>query len=89
MGTHPDLVGVSHGVFDKYMPTKNQIHKERDFHVTGVLLEVPVGITEEELEKNINVSILFCRLAGSTAGAAAIHHLMEDAATTEISNQNM
>jgi malate synthase len=89
---HPDLVGLAMIVFDKYMPTKNQIHINReDFNVTEEdLLEVPVGtITEEGVRKNINVSILYIASWLNGQGAAAIHHLMEDAATAEISRSQL
>jgi malate synthase len=89
---HPDLVGLAMTVFDKYMPTKNQIHvKREDVNVSEEdLLEVPVGtITEEGVRKNINVSILYIASWLNGQGAAAIHHLMEDAATAEISRSQL
>ncbi|MFI0492450.1 MAG: malate synthase A, partial [Flavobacterium sp.] len=78
--------------FDTYMPTKNQIHVKRDdVHVTEAdLLEAPKGtITEEGVRKNINVSILYLASWLNGQGAAAIHHLMEDAATAEISRSQL
>jgi malate synthase len=89
---HPDLVALAKKEFDTYMPTKNQIHvKREDVHVTEAdLLEVPVGtITEEGIRKNINVSILYLTSWLNGQGAAAIHHLMEDAATAEISRSQL
>lgn len=89
---HPDLVPIAMNVFDKYMPTKNQIHiKRADVSVTDTdLLEVPKGtITEEGIRKNINVSILYLASWLNGQGAAAIHHLMEDAATAEISRSQL
>ncbi|NGY36462.1 malate synthase A [Flavobacterium sp. XN-5] len=89
---HPDLVGLAMTVFDKYMPTKNQIHvKREDVNVSEEnLLEAPVGtITEEGVRKNINVSILYIASWLNGQGAAAIHHLMEDAATAEISRSQL
>lgn len=89
---HPDLVPIAMNVFDKYMQTKNQIHvKREDVHVTEAdLLEAPKGtITEEGIRKNINVSILYLASWLNGQGAAAIHHLMEDAATAEISRSQL
>jgi malate synthase len=89
---HPDLVTIAMDVFDKYMRTKNQIHvKREDVNVTEAdLLEVPKGtITEEGIRKNINVSILYIASWLNGQGAAAIHHLMEDAATAEISRSQL
>ena len=89
---HPDLVALAMTVFDKYMPTKNQIHvKREDVTVSEKdLLEAPTGtITEEGIRKNINVSILYLASWINGQGAAAIHHLMEDAATAEISRSQL
>ncbi len=89
---HPDLVAIALKEFDTYMPTKNQIHvKREDVHVTEAdLLEAPKGtITEEGIRKNINVSILYLASWLNGQGAAAIHHLMEDAATAEISRSQL
>lgn len=89
---HPDLVSLAMTVFDKYMPTKNQIHvKREDVHVTEKdLLETPKGtITEEGVRKNINISILYIASWLNGQGAAALHHLMEDAATAEISRSQL
>jgi malate synthase len=89
---HPDLVSIAMNVFDKYMPTKNQIHvKREDVNVTEAdLLEAPKGtITEEGIRKNINVSILYLASWLNGQGAVALHHLMEDAATAEISRSQL
>ncbi|MNF22840.1 Malate synthase A [compost metagenome] len=89
---HPDLVPIALEIFDKYMPTKNQIHvKREDVKVTAAdLLEVPTGtITEEGVRKNINISILYLASWLNGQGAAALHHLMEDAATAEISRSQL
>ena len=85
---HPDLVKVAMDAFDDYMPTKNQIHiKRRDVHVKAEhLLEIPEGtITEQGLRTNINVGIMYIESWLRGNGAAALYHLMEDAATAEIS----
>ncbi|MFV5696768.1 malate synthase A [Flavobacterium sp. ZT3R17] len=89
---HPDLVSIAMTVFDKYMPTKNQIHIKRDdVHVTeNDLLETPEGtITEEGVRKNISISVLYIASWLNGQGAAALHHLMEDAATAEISRSQL
>ncbi|MFV5690579.1 malate synthase A [Flavobacterium sp. LT1R49] len=89
---HPDLVSIAMTVFDKYMPTKNQIHVKRDdVHVTEKdLLETPEGtITEEGVRKNISISVLYIASWLNGQGAAALHHLMEDAATAEISRSQL
>ncbi|MDR2121858.1 MAG: malate synthase A [Flavobacteriaceae bacterium] len=85
---HPGLVPVAMEIFDKYMPTPNQIFNKREDVVTTeeALLEMPEGtITEKGIRENINVGILYIESWLSGRGAAAIYNLMEDAATAEIS----
>jgi malate synthase len=79
-------------VFDKYMPKSNQIHIKRDdVCVTEKdLLETPKGtITEESVRKNISISVLYLASWLNGQGAAALHYLMEDAATAEISRSQL
>ncbi|MEX0810849.1 MAG: malate synthase A [Chitinophagales bacterium] len=85
---HPGLVKVAMDVFDKYMPNPNQLDKKRaDVNVSAKdLIEIPEGtISETGLRKNINVGVLYIESWLRGNGAAAIYHLMEDAATAEIS----
>ncbi|MFD0861733.1 malate synthase A [Sungkyunkwania multivorans] len=85
---HPGLVALAKKVFDENMPTANQIHVKRaDLKITEAdLLERPSGtITEEGIRKNINVAILYIEAWLRGNGAVALYHLMEDAATAEIS----
>jgi malate synthase len=85
---HPALVPVARAIFDAGMPGKNQIQNlRRDVHVgASDLLDVPKGaITEAGLRHNVGVGVRYLAawLAGS--GCVPLHHLMEDAATAEIS----
>jgi malate synthase len=90
---HPGLVGVAKEIFDKYMPEANQISsngnsaKPSNSPVQAQdLIEVPEGeITVEGLRWNIDVGLqyLYSWLGG--LGCVPIYHLMEDAATAEIS----
>jgi len=85
---HPALVEVAMTEFNKYMPTPNQIFKKReDVEVSASdLVELPTGtITEAGIRKNINVGILYLEAWLRGYGAVALYHLMEDAATAEIS----
>lgn len=85
---HPGLVPVALEVFDAHMPGANQLDKLReDVSVTAAdLLAVPEGtITEAGLRNNLNVGIRYLESWLRGQGAVAIHHLMEDAATAEIS----
>lgn len=85
---HPGLVKVAMEVFDRHMPEANQLGMLRADEVITAqdLLVVPRGsITDGGLRKNINVAIQYIESWLNGNGAAAINHLMEDAATAEIS----
>ncbi|WP_411896166.1 malate synthase A [Winogradskyella sp. A2] len=89
---HPALVEVAIKEFDKYMPTPNQIFRKREnLSITeSDLLEIPKGtITEAGIRKNINVGILYMEAWLRGYGAVALYHLMEDAATAEISRTQL
>lgn len=85
---HPGLVAVAMEQFDTYMPQANQIDKKReDVNVTAAdLVELPKGtITETGLRTNIDVGIQYIEAWLRGNGCVPIYHLMEDAATAEIS----
>lgn len=85
---HPGLVPIAMEIFNQEMPKANQIHNKReDVNVSAAdLIEAPQGnITEEGLRMNINVGVLYIESWLRGNGAAALYHLMEDAATAEIS----
>jgi len=90
---HPGLVPVAKGVFDRLMPGPNQLDKKRDdvcVKAKDLLQLEPQGpITEAGLRTNINVSLQYIGswLAGN--GCVPINHLMEDAATAEISRSQI
>jgi malate synthase len=85
---HPGLVPVAMEIFDRLMPTPNQLHKKLDdVHITARdLLAIPEGkITEAGLRNNVDVSIQYMAAWLGGNGCVPIHNLMEDAATAEIS----
>ncbi|HEX9729281.1 MAG TPA: malate synthase A [Gemmatimonadales bacterium] len=85
---HPGLVTVARSVFDEYMPWPNQIEVPRDpVHIAAAdLLAVPAGsITRSGLRHNIDVGIRYLESWLRGSGCVPIYHLMEDAATAEIS----
>lgn len=89
---HPALVEVAMQIFDEFMPAPNQIAVEKEaVNLSAAnLLEVPKGtITETGVRQNINVGILYIESWLRGNGAAAIYHLMEDAATAEISRTQL
>jgi malate synthase len=85
---HPGLVGIAKEIFDREMPQPNQIARKRqDVHVGAAdLLVVPGGrITEAGLRQNLNVGIGYIEAWLRGTGCVPLYHLMEDAATAEIS----
>ncbi len=90
---HPGLVGIAKAIFDQYMPTPNQIHRQRDdVSVTARDLldfQPEKPITEEGLRNNISVGVQYLGawLAGN--GCVPVFNLMEDAATAEISRSQI
>jgi len=89
---HPGLVGIARDIFDKHMPTPNQIHRKRDdVHVTAAdLLAIPTGtITAAGLRTNVDVGIRYMAAWLSGNGCVPIYNLMEDAATAEISRSQI
>jgi malate synthase len=89
---HPGLVPLAREIFDKYMPTPNQIFRKReDVHVTTAdLLAIPTGtITAAGLRTNVDVGIRYMAAWLSGNGCVPLYHLMEDAATAEISRSQI
>ena len=85
---HPDLVPVAMEVFDRLMPTPNQLSRRRE-DVTIVredMLKVHDGArTEHGLRDNIRVGVQYIEAWLRGRGAVPLYNLMEDAATAEIS----
>jgi len=85
---HPGLVKIAKETFDREMPQPHQIARKReDVCVTSAdLLAVPKGtITGAGLRQNLNVGIGYIESWLRGTGCVPLHHLMEDAATAEIS----
>jgi len=85
---HPDLVPVAMQVFDRLMPTPNQLGRMReDVAVTRAeMLKVHDGArTEQGLRDNIRVGVQYIEAWLRGRGAVPLYNLMEDAATAEIS----
>jgi len=85
---HPGLVPVARDVFEAQMTGLNQLARRReDVHVTADdLLSVPVGTrTEEGLRHNVRVGVQYIEAWLRGSGCVPLYHLMEDAATAEIS----
>jgi malate synthase len=88
---HPDLVPVCREVFDEVLGNRpNQLDRKReDVSVTAdQLLDISSAEgsnTMAGLRDNLYVAVAYTAVWLSGNGAVAIHNLMEDAATAEIS----
>lgn len=92
---HPDLVPVCREVFDSILGERpNQLERTRE-DVTPddrALINVAATtgtITERGIRNNIEVGIRYIESWLRGNGAVAIHNLMEDAATAEISRSQL
>ncbi|MGH8242307.1 MAG: malate synthase A [Steroidobacteraceae bacterium] len=89
---HPGLVDLAREVFDRLMPGPNNLARLReDVVVSGAdLLKVPDGtVTQAGLRSNIDIGIRYLAAWLGGNGCVPIHHLMEDAATAEISRAQL
>lgn len=92
---HPDLVPVCREVFDSILGSKpNQLDRSREDVVPDdrALINVAATtgtITEQGIRNNIEVGIRYIESWLRGNGAVAIHNLMEDAATAEISRSQL
>ena len=85
---HPGLVGIASAVFDEYMPSANQIDRQRDdVQVSAQDLLTPSQgtITEAGIRLNLKVGIQYLEAWLGGNGCVPLYSLMEDAATAEIS----
>jgi len=89
---HPALVPLAMEIFDRHMPQANQLDqlREDDQIVAADLLQVTRGkITEAGVRDNISVAIQYTAAWLGGNGCVPINHLMEDAATAEISRAQL
>ena len=89
---HPALIPIAQAIFDEHMPTPNQHHVLRnDVQVDrDALIATPTGtITRAGFEGNVEVCVRYLAAWLDGNGCVPIHHLMEDAATAEISRSQL
>ena len=89
---HPGLVPVALEIFDAHMKGPSQLDKTRDDVVVTAedLLRLPEGArTEEGLRENVRVGIQYVEAWLRGLGCVPLYHLMEDAATAEISRAQL
>jgi malate synthase len=85
---HPGLIPLAREVFDAHMAGPNQLQIARaDVNVSrDDLIAAPAGtITRAGFLNNIDVCVRYLAAWLDGQGCVPIHHLMEDAATAEIS----
>jgi len=85
---HPGLVPLAREVFDAVLRGPNQIDEKRRAVVVVAedLLRLPQGTrTEEGLRHNVRVGVQYLEAWLRGSGCVPLDHLMEDAATAEIS----
>jgi malate synthase len=90
---HPGLVPIAMEIFDRQLGDRpNQLDRLREDVSTQAeeLIAVPAGsITEAGVRNNIEVAIRYLAAWLGGSGCVPIHHLMEDAATAEISRAQL
>lgn len=85
---HPGLADIALKAFDSVMSGPNQLDVKRDDAVVtpADLLQVPEGeITDQGLRHNVRVGVQYVEAWLGGQGCVPLYHLMEDAATAEIS----
>lgn len=90
---HPALAAIASEVFNKHMPTPNQLFVRREDVNIGAndLLNtnVPGKITEDGIRKNLNIGLSYMEGWLRGVGCVPINYLMEDAATAEVSRSQL
>ncbi|MDZ5079216.1 malate synthase A [Nesterenkonia sp. HG001] len=92
---HPDLVEICREEFDKVLGDRpNQVDRQRDDVQVSpedlLAVEKAEGdVTEAGVRMNLYVAVYYTAIWLSGNGAVAIHNLMEDAATAEISRSQV
>ncbi|KAG6848334.1 hypothetical protein H0H93_001137 [Arthromyces matolae] len=85
---HPLINQIARKIFDEHMLGPNQYHVLRqDVKVTAADLlntKVPGKITEEGIRENVSTSLAYTAAWIGGNGCIPFNHLMEDAATAEI-----
>jgi malate synthase len=92
---HPDLVPVARDVFDRVLgdkPNQKQTRHEDPQIADAALIDLHVdggAVTSNGVETNVDVALQYIEAWLRGQGAVAIHNLMEDAATAEISRSQL
>lgn len=90
---HPALAKIASDIFNEYMPTPNQIFLRReDVKVTAqdlLNMNMPGQVTEEGIRKNLDIGLGYMEGWLRGVGCVPLNHLMEDAATAEVSRSQV
>jgi malate synthase len=90
---HPALAVIAAEVFNKHMPTPNQLFKRREeVSVTKndlLNMNMPGTVTEDGIRKNLNIGLGYMEGWLRGVGCVPINYLMEDAATAEVSRSQL
>jgi malate synthase len=90
---HPALAVIAGEVFNKHMPTPNQMHVRReDVNITAndlLNMNVPGKVTEAGIRKNLDIGLSYMEAWLRGLGCVPINYLMEDAATAEVSRSQL
>lgn len=77
---HPALAAIASDVFNKYMPTPNQMFRRReDVRVTRddlLNMKMPGTVTEEGIRKNLNIGLGYMEGWLRGVGCVPINYLM-------------
>ncbi|KAI4146554.1 MAG: hypothetical protein L6R39_003423 [Caloplaca ligustica] len=90
---HPALAAIASDVFNKHMPTPNQMFVRReDVNITAndlLNMNMPGTVTEDGIRKNLNIGLGYMEGWLKGVGCVPINYLMEDAATAEVSRSQL
>uniref|UniRef100_A0A0D6QT00 Malate synthase n=1 Tax=Araucaria cunninghamii TaxID=56994 RepID=A0A0D6QT00_ARACU len=90
---HPALASIATEIFNKHMPTPNQLFVRREeVNVTKndlLNMNMPGTITEDGIRKNLNIGLGYMEGWLRGIGCVPINFLMEDAATAEVSRSQL
>ncbi|KAK4209894.1 malate synthase [Rhypophila decipiens] len=90
---HPALASIATEIFNKHMPTPNQLFVRREDVRIGqndlLNMNVPGQITEAGIRKNLSIGLGYMEAWIRGVGCVPINYLMEDAATAEVSRSQL
>ncbi|KAI1472503.1 malate synthase, glyoxysomal [Daldinia caldariorum] len=90
---HPALASIASEIFNKHMPTPNQLFRRREDVKIGrndlLNMNVPGKVTEGGIRKNLGIGLGYMEAWIRGVGCVPINYLMEDAATAEVSRSQL